>query len=87
MALAERLATAQPKPRGLPCPISLILQQLPPEDAAALQTALDIPLGQSGRLGARVIADELAHEGYEIHYAGVEKHRRGSCRCFRGNGR
>ena len=86
MSLAERLSTARPKPRGLPCPVASILEQVAADDAAALTAALNAPHGSPTRLGARVLADELSAEGYEIHHAGIEKHRRKSCRCYRGSG-
>lgn len=87
MSLADRLETARPPQRGMPCPVSTILAALPERDRAALGVALDRPVGDPDRLSAAQIANELADEGMEIHYAAIEKHRRRSCRCFRGSSR
>lgn len=87
MSLADRLQAARPPQRGLPCPVAAILASLPDRDRDALASALDRPIGDPDRLGAAQIANMLADEGIEIHYAGVDKHRRQVCRCYRGTSR
>jgi hypothetical protein len=81
VSLSERLTAAKPAQRGLPCRMALILDDLAPDDAQALQVALDTPIGNPERLSAMTLAAMLTLEGYEIHYKSVETHRKGACRC------
>lgn len=86
MSLAERFAAAPPVTRGLPCPISVILEQLPAVDADVLRDQFTKQLGSPDRLANTTIAALLSDEGYPIHYKGVERHRKRECRCYRGTG-
>ena len=79
MTLAERLQ-AQPRGQGMPCSVAVALRELPPEDADALQAALDAPWRI---MGHAKIEDDLAAEGHPVGVGSVGKHRRGTCRCSR----
>lgn len=79
MTLADRLQ-AQPRGQGMPCSVAVVLRELPPEDADALQAALDAPWRIVGH--AKIEAD-LAAEGFPVGVGTVGKHRRGNCRCTR----
>lgn len=92
MSLADRLESARPPQRGMPCPVATILGLLPPRDADALRRVIDAEKGDPDRLGAQQIATMLGEpdegeEPHEIHYAAIEKHRRRACRCYRGTNR
>lgn len=84
MSLADRLASASTRGQGLPCPIAVILRDLPGDDADALRAVLDVPTGAPGWLSAPAIREALAGEGYTLHVSAIGKHRRHSCRCFQG---
>ena len=88
MTLAERLGEARPAQRGLPCGVSVILDDLASDDAHALRAAMEIPKGDPRRLSSHLIASMLRLEGYDIHYKSIETHRKHGCRCFKhGSGR
>ena len=82
MTLAERLSAAPPTSKGVPgCRVGWIVQQLDDDDAAALNAALVVPMGDPTRLSSAVIAQALADEGFQVHGKTVENHRKGACRC------
>lgn len=79
MSLAERLQ-GQPRGQGMPCSVAVVLRELPPEDAEALQAALDAPWRI---VGHAKIESDLAAEGFPVGVGAVGKHRREECRCTR----
>lgn len=68
----EELSTGQPKR----CRVGNALAELPEEDAAALQAALDKP-----SIKATAIAQWLGRRGIDVHYNVPAYHRAGNCRC------
>ena len=85
MSLAERLSAAPPTSKGVPgCRVGWIVQQLDDDDAAALNAALVVPMGDPERLSSASIAKALADEGFEVHNKTVQNHRKGLCRCEPG---
>jgi hypothetical protein len=81
VTLSDRFATAEPSRPGKPCSVSTLLGKLADDDAAALQAALDVPIGDRERLSSQQIASILRLEGHEIPIKSVENHRKGVCRC------
>lgn len=79
MSLAERLQ-GQSRGQGLACSVAVVLRELPPEESAALQAALDAPWRIQGH---EKIERALAEEGHPVGVGQVGKHRRGDCRCTR----
>jgi hypothetical protein len=83
--LAEILRDTQRGTRqGLPCPIAVILDEIPENDRTALTAEMDRPIGDPKRLSNAVIARALTDSGHPIHQKGVERHRNKVCRCFSG---
>jgi hypothetical protein len=87
MSLVEKLSQVTPTGAGLPCKIGSLLKgtQLSKEEREKLAEVLEIPYGTPGRLPNTTIAAALREEGFDIGDAAVNKHRRGSCRCFGGS--
>lgn len=86
MSLADRIEAARPLPRGLPCPVSVILDALDERDRASLQYQLERPVWDPERLGNGRLATMLIEDGHRIHQKGIERHRNRECRCFAGLG-
>lgn len=84
MSLVERLNKASATGAGLPCKIGSLLHGtlLSKEEREELAKQLEIPYGDPNRLPNTTIAQILRDEGFDIGDAAVNKHRRGSCRCF-----
>jgi hypothetical protein len=84
MSLVEKLTQAVPTGAGLPCKIGSLLQgtQLSKEEREKLAEVLEVPYGSPSRLPNTAIAAALREEGFDVGDAAVNKHRRGSCRCF-----
>lgn len=87
MNLADRLASAQPRMRGLPCPIAVILPKLSDEERVALLDHLEMPPDSDKYLPTTVLAQVLTEAGHRIHYKSVASHRTMACRCFTGTGK
>lgn len=77
MALSERLKTTPQRRAGLPCSVGALLENLPADEADALQQMMG-PLGWS----AARIYEALANEGHEVGRQTIGRHRSRSCRCF-----
>jgi hypothetical protein len=86
VSLEERFNAAPPVRRGMPCPVAVIMEQLPPGDVAVLVAQFEKPVGALDRIATTMIAKLLCEEGHQIHPKGVERHRNRECRCFRGSG-
>jgi hypothetical protein len=86
VSLADKIAQARPKMRGLPCPIATIVAALSEKDRVALLTQFDLPPDAPERLSNSVLAELLTDEGHRIHYKSIEGHRNRRCRCFMGSG-
>ena len=86
MSLEDRFKAAPPVRRGMPCPVAVIMEQLPPGDVAVLLEQFTKPVGSADRIATTTIAKLLCEEGHQIHPKGVERHRNRECRCFRGSG-
>lgn len=69
---AKALTTAS----GVRCAVSLLEQALDPAEAAELREALDSPDVQGSALSRA-----LAARGYTLPALGIQRHRRGDCRC------
>jgi hypothetical protein len=78
MALKDRLETTPQRMPGLPCSVGRVLDELPPDEAAALEQMMG-PLGWS----AARIYEALAAEGHEVGRQTIGRHRSRACRCFR----
>jgi hypothetical protein len=77
MSLRESLQTqAQRIKKGPPCSIGIIIEQLPEDDAEALQQAFHDPY-----VTGRAITAALRAEGYSARDYNVNRHRRGLCLC------
>lgn len=87
MTLAELLANAQPRMRGLPCPMAVIIAQLDEGDRVALLNHLETPSEDPGYLPTTTLAQVLTEAGHRIHYKSVAAHRNMDCRCFTGASR
>lgn len=87
MSLVAKLAEAQPRMRGLPCPIATILPKLSDEERIALLDHLEMPQDSEQYLPTTVLAQVLTEAGHRIHYRGVAAHRNMQCRCFTGSGK
>lgn len=87
MSLVARLAEAQPRMRGLPCPIAVILPKLTDEERIALLDHLEMPQDSEKYLPTTVLAQVLTEAGHRIHYKSVAAHRNLACRCFTGSGK
>lgn len=87
MSLADKLAEAQPRMRGLPCPIATILPKLTDEERVALLDHLEKPQEDPEYLPTPILAQVLTETGHRIHYKGVAAHRNLQCRCFTGTGK
>ena len=87
MTLVELLANAQPRMRGLPCPMATIISHLDKADRVALLDHLEMPPDAPGHLPNTVLAQVLTEAGHRIHYKGVAAHRKMQCRCFTGSGK
>lgn len=86
MTMSSRLAATAParKTHGLPCSISVALQQMPAKDRRALVAELERPQTDARFLSGRQIAEAIEAEGYgQIPPQQVGRHRRGDCRCTR----
>ena len=64
--------------QGLPCSVAVLLRELPPEEATALQVMLDAPWRIWGH---QRIEGVLHQEGHSVGTGSVGKHRRQTCRC------
>lgn len=71
--LSERLSNIQ-KPTQI-CQVERLKGELPPEDATALDEALE------GRLSIRLIHQAIRDEGYRISRENLANHRMGRCLC------
>lgn len=81
MSLAKRLAEHTTPQRGLPCPISVVLDKLNDTDKAALIEALEVPASSRERISSVSLSKMLAEEGHRVHFKGIERHRNHVCRC------
>lgn len=77
MALHERLTNTPQRKPGLPCSVGALLENLPADEAAALEQMMG-PLGWS----ASRIYEALAAEGLEVGRQTIGRHRSRACRCF-----
>lgn len=84
MSLVELLANAQPRMRGLPCPMATIISHLDEADRVALLNHLEMPPDAPGYLPTTTLAQVLTEAGHRIHYKSVAGHRNMDCRCFTG---
>ena len=71
-------AFASSTSRGPRCGFSFVIDALPPDDLAVLDTVMADPLVTSIR-----IAEVLEAEGHRISSFTVNRHRRGRCSCGR----
>lgn len=70
-------ARAAQKPTPLPCPVGVYLEQMPDEEARALNAMLaDVEAWSHTAL-----AQAMGAEGYPVHRDTVSQHRRHVCRC------
>lgn len=84
MSLKDRIA-APPRGHGLPCSIASARQQLDADDVAVLEAWLSAPIGDPQRRTDWQIAVDLTDEtGVRVSDQQVGKHRRRTCRCYRG---
>ena len=72
--LSERLQQAQTAQRH-PCPVRRIIQKLEPDEAKALEEALD------SRMPLRSIYDAMRLEGIKTSKDSLQRHRKGFCGC------
>lgn len=79
--LADALAAARHAKTHRPCKFSRLLDDLPADQRAAVDEALEWPRNAPGWLSDREIAVILRDAGFEIGECSIERHRRGSCSC------
>ena len=77
MALKDQLDKTPQRIQGMPCSIGQVLEELPSDEADALQQMMG-PLGWSGR----AIYEALVAEGHVVGLQTVNRHRSRACRCF-----
>lgn len=77
MALRDRIDAPRTVIHGYPCSIGALRQELPSDEAAALDRML-YELGWS----ARQVHEALTAEGYRVSWQQIGTHRRGQCRCL-----
>lgn len=84
MSLKDR-TVAPPRGHGLPCSVASATKQLDADDVTVLDGWLFSPLGSPQRRTDWQIADDLSDEtGVRVSEQQVGKHRRRTCRCYRG---
>lgn len=83
MTLAEKLNQIIPSTSGLPCGISLVLNNLSDEDKKALEIVMSSP-SVAGSISNRQIHKLLLSEGCKIAFSSVRLHRSQQCRCYTG---
>jgi len=84
MSLKDRTA-APPRGHGLPCSVASARKQLDADDVAILDAWLDAVNGDPQRRTDWQIAVDLTDEtGVRVSDQQVGKHRRRTCRCYRG---
>lgn len=76
MALADDLKNITPKIHSKQCTIGALLNDLPDNDAVALEATL-----ASDRIPHADIAAALNNNGFKIAAQTVARHRRALCRC------
>jgi hypothetical protein len=72
-ALTQAHITAK---KGPPCSVGVIIEQLSPDDVAALNAALS-----DHAITGRAITAALTSEGHKVRDHAVNRHRRGLCMC------
>jgi hypothetical protein len=78
MALADRITQPAPeRVHGLPCSVGKLLEELPADEAAALQHMLSNGWSQTQ------IFEALKAEGHVVGMQTPNRHRSRACRCFR----
>ena len=75
MSLSKRIAEYTPPKIGSECRTCTLLADLPKDEAAALQQALDDP-----RISNAGLSRILKAEGYQIADSTVRRHRKGECK-------
>lgn len=83
MTLAEKLNQMVPRTTGLPCGMSLVLDNLSGEDKKALEIVMSSP-SVSGSISNRQIHQLLLSEGCKIAFSSIRLHRSQQCRCYTG---
>ena len=85
--LVHRLSNP-PKPHGVSCPVAVVVDNAPTDDAKALQDALakvtEALIAKSGyRNGytAKWLADVLKGEGYVVNERAIRRHIHKDCSC------
>ena len=76
MALKDRAQQPPARNHGLPCSVGALLDELPTDEAAALNTML-----ASAAWSASDIFEALKAEGYEVGRQTIGRHRAKACRC------
>lgn len=75
-SLLEEMRTEARKPKGPPCGMGVILDQLGSEERAQLEEALADRL-----ITAHIIATVLSNHGHRVAIQTVGRHRGGRCAC------
>lgn len=78
MALADKVKNKPERIHGLPCSVGALLDELPTDEADALQQMLTEGWSQ------KQIFDALRDEGHVVGQQTINRHRSRSCRCFGG---
>lgn len=83
MALSDELANLHSH-RVVQCPVALLLEALPPDEAEALRSTLARPKNEVSSVD---IARVLERHGYtSVNEKKLQTHRRGACACPRRSG-
>lgn len=83
MSLTEKFGVIAPANGGLPCRISIILDEMSETDRDSLNFVMFEQVMANGkRLSNTQIYQVLLEEGYALTPFSVAQHRRKQCRCF-----
>ena len=78
MALADRVQSKPARRHGIPCSVGVLLDSLPPDEVAALETMLTSGWSQAE------IFDAITSEGHQVGRQTINRHRSQACRCYQG---
>jgi hypothetical protein len=78
MALSDRVQSKPARIHGSPCSVGKLLDELPPDETAALEQML------TGGWSQAEIHAAVTAEGHYVGRQTINRHRSQACRCYQG---
>lgn len=82
MSLSERLVEVAANATARECKLAKVVSGLAPRDQVQLVAMLETPVNTPGRVTNVAIGQVLRSEGFNVADSLVDRHRRGSCKCY-----